>query len=99
MLGAFVEVKCLHRMCRSLSAVPSLPQPPRCALPRCATLGQLCSEDKRRVRGLIEELARVCSEREEVERMLAEERREFEDLLTGLREQSEQLAGEKRDIF
>ncbi len=61
-------------------------------------LKELCPEDKRRVRQLIEDLARVGTERELIQHRLKKEKRQFEERLTRMKYQQQSLARERHDI-
>ena len=50
-----------------------------------ATLCELCPEDKRRVRQLVEQLAVVGAEKEQLEKQIFDDRHQFSDLLTKLK--------------
>ena len=63
------------------------------------TLKDLCSEDKHRVRQLIEDLARVGSEKEIIERSLRNEREQNQELLSRMKKQQLELAEEKHHIL
>ena len=63
------------------------------------SLKELCPEDKRRVRLLIEQLARTSSEKEAMEDQVKEERREFTLLLDKLKKQHHKVVKEKNDIL
>lgn len=63
------------------------------------SLKELCLEDKRRVRQLIEELARVSSEKEMAEERLRGERKAFQELLLQLRSEHQEVVKEKQGIL
>ena len=63
------------------------------------SLKELCPEDKRRVRLLIEQLARTSCEKEAMEDQVKEERKQFAILLEKLKEQHHKVVKEKKDIL
>ncbi len=56
-----------------------------CTATGVATLRDLCPQDKTKVRGLVEELASVGQEKEELEAAIEEDRRQFTLLLDRLK--------------
>ena len=63
------------------------------------SLKELCPDDKRRVRQLIEELARVSSEKETAEERLRGERKAFQEILLQLRSEHREVLKEKQGIL
>ena len=62
-------------------------------------LRDLCTEDKLRVRQLVQQLAELGEEGERARGELLDERVQFRDLLSRLQAQHVQVLREKRDIF
>ncbi|XP_062867786.1 protein hinderin isoform X2 [Trichomycterus rosablanca] len=63
-----------------------------------ASLKDLCSEDKRRIANLIEELARVSEEKEESVQRLRDEQETFEKKIQQLEEQNELIEQERESL-
>jgi hypothetical protein len=63
------------------------------------TLNNLCPEDKCRVKGLVEEVARLGSEKEKLEGDMSKERQALQGLLEKLTQQQHKLVREKKDIL
>lgn len=58
----------------------------------------LCPEDKRRVKQLIEQLARTSTDKEAMEGRMKEERRQFTLLLDKLKKQHHKVVKEKKEV-
>lgn len=63
------------------------------------SLRDLCPEDKCRVKGLVEEVARLGSEKEKLEGEMSQERIALQGLLENLTKKQHQLVREKKDIL
>ena len=63
------------------------------------SLRDLCPADKRRVKGLIEEVARLGSEKERLQGEMSRERQALETLLHSLKAQHHQVVKQKKDIL
>ena len=63
------------------------------------SLKDLCPEDKRRLKQLIEQLARTSTEKEAMENRVEEERKQFTLLLEKLKKQHHKVVSEKKHIL
>ena len=64
-----------------------------------STLKDLCPEDKGKVKQLIQDLARVGSDKDRLEALQAEERRRFRELLAAVRNEYKKTTEEKQHIL
>ena len=64
-----------------------------------STLKDLCPEDKGKVKQLIQDLAKVGSDKERLEALQAEERKRFRELLAAVRNEYKKTAEEKEHIL
>lgn len=65
----------------------------------CPTLRDLCPEDKRRVKNLVEEVARLGTEKERMELEMVRERAALQSLLQNLHTKHHQVVKEKKNIL
>ena len=64
-----------------------------------STLKDLCPEDKGKVKQLIQDLARVGSDKERLEALQVEERKRFRELLAAVRDEYKKTTEEKQNIL
>lgn len=67
--------------------------------PENSTLKDLCPEDKRKVKNLLEEVARLGSEKERLEGEMVREREALEGVLERLKAKHHRMVREKKDIL
>ena len=70
-----------------------------CSVVGRSTLKTLCAEDKHKVRQLIEDLAKTGAEKDAIEQLLKKERNDFDEKLSQLHLEQQNLQEERTSIL
>ena len=70
-----------------------------CSITGRSTLKTLCPEDKHKVRRLIEDLAKTGAEKDAIEQLLKKERSDFDEKLSQLHLEQQNLQEERTSIL